>query len=208
MRVLIVDDHPVVRRGLKEILGDEHKTLTLGEAENAQEALRLIRQQDWDIVVLDLSMPGQNGLEVLKDVRQLRPKLPVLVLTSYPEEQYAIRVLKSGARGYLTKENAPEHLISAVRKVTRGGYYVSPALAERLAFTLNADQERPPHESLSDREFQVLCLIASGKTVGQIANDLSLSVKTISTHRARLLKKMQMKTNAELTHYAIRNSLI
>ncbi|HKP12958.1 MAG TPA: response regulator transcription factor [Blastocatellia bacterium] len=208
MKVLIVDDHPVVRRGLRQILADEYKALVAGEAQNAQEALRLIREQDWDIVVLDISMPGRNGLEVLKEVRQLRPKLPVLILTSYPEEQYAIRMLKAGARGYMTKEGAPEHLIEAVRKVTRGGYYVSPSLAEVLAFTLTAAQERPPHEQLSDREYQVLCMIASGKTVSQIAGELSLSVKTISTYRARLLEKMRMKTNAELTHYAISNKLI
>ncbi|MEN3334599.1 MAG: two-component system, NarL family, invasion response regulator UvrY [Blastocatellia bacterium] len=208
MRILIADDHPVVRRGLKQILADEYKTLTVGEAQNAQEALRLIDEQDWDIAVLDISMPGKSGLEVLKELKQLRPKLPVLILTSYPEEQYAIRVLKAGARGYMTKESAPEHLIAAIRTVTRGGHYISPGLAELLAITLSNDQGKPPHEALSDREYQVLCMLASGKTVGQIAEALSLSVKTVSTYRVRLLEKMQMKTNAELIHYAISNKLV
>jgi two-component system invasion response regulator UvrY len=208
VKVLIVDDHPVLRRGLKEILAEEYKTLAVGEAQNGQEALRLVREQEWDIVVLDISMPGHNGIETLKEIRRLRPKLPVLILTSYPEEQYAVRVLKAGARGYLTKESAPEHLTAAIRKVIKDGYYVSPSLADVLALSLTGEQERPLYEQLSDREFQVLCMIASGKTVSQIAAELFLSVKTISTYRARVLEKMRMKTNAELTHYAIRNKLI
>jgi len=208
MKVLIADDHPVVRRGLKQILADEYQTLAVGEAQNAQETLHLINKQDWDIAVLDISMPDKSGLEVLKELRQLRPKLPVLILTSYPEEQYAIRVLRAGARGYMTKECAPEHLIDAIRKVTRGGRYISPGLAELLAITLSDEQGKPPHENLSDREYQVLCMIASGKTVSQIGDELALSVKTVSTYRARILEKMQMKTSAELIHYAIRNNLV
>jgi two-component system, NarL family, invasion response regulator UvrY len=207
MKVLIADDHAVVRRGLKQILADEDKTLSVGEATNAQDVLRLVSEQDWDIIVLDISMPGKSGLEVLKELKLLRPKIPVLILTTHAEEQYAIRVLKAGAAGYMTKESAPEHLIEAVRKVTRGGRYISPTLAEILAVRVVGDPEKPPHENLSDREYQVLCLIASGKTVSQIADELFLSVKTISTYRARILEKMSMKSNAELTHYAISNKL-
>lgn len=208
MRVLIADDHAVVRRGLKQILADEYNPLTVGEANNANEALRLVREEEWDVVVLDISMPGKSGIDALKELQLARPKLPVLVLTSHAEEQYALRVLKAGARGYMTKESAPEHLVHAIRKVTRGERYISSSLAEILASTLAVDTERPPHETLSDREYQVLCLIASGQTVGEIAERLALSSKTISTYRARILEKMGMKTNAELTHYAIKNSLI
>lgn len=207
MKVLIADDHAVVRRGLKHILADEYKMLTVGEAENAQKVLELACQQDWDVVVLDISMPGRNGLEALKELKQARPRLPVLILTSHAEEQYAIRVLKAGAAGYMTKESAPEHLIEAIRKITGGGKYISPLVAEILASTISVDFEKQPHENLSDREYQIMSLIASGKTVGEIAEELSLSVKTISTYRARVLEKMQMKTNAQLTHYFISNNL-
>jgi DNA-binding NarL/FixJ family response regulator len=207
MKVLIADDHAVVRRGLKHILADEYKTLTVGEAENAQKALELARQQEWDVIVLDISMPGRNGLEALKELKQMRPRLPVLILTSHSEEQYAIRVLKAGAAGYMTKESAPEHLIEAIRKVIKGGKYISPVVAEILASTIGTDSEKPPHENLSDREYQILSLIASGKAVGEIADRLALSVKTISTYRARVLEKMGMKTNAQLTHYFISNNL-
>src|ERR1700760_1277486 len=207
MRVLIADDHAVVRRGLIQILTDACQTLTVGEARDAQEVLRLARERDWDIVVLDISMPGRNGLEALKELRQVRPRPPVLILTTPPEEKYAIRVFRAGAAGYMTKESAPEHLVEAVHRVTAGGRYVSPSLAELLAASVGGDAEKPPHESLSDREYQVLCMIASGKTVGQIARELSLSDKTISTYRARILEKMGMKTNADLTHYAISNRL-
>ncbi len=208
MKVLIADDHAVVRRGLIQLLADEYPTLSVGEAREAGEVLQLAREQDWDIIVLDISMPGRSGLEVLKELRKQRPRVPVLILTSHPEEQYAVRVLKAGAGGYMTKESAPEHLIEGIRKVTGGGRYVSPRLAELLAASLGTDGERPPHESLSDREYRVLCLIGSGKTVGEIAGALSLSVKTVSTYRARLLEKMCMKTNAELTHYALKNGLV
>lgn len=208
MRVLIADDHAIVRRGLIQLLADEYPSLSAGEARDAAEVFQLAREQDWDIIILDISMPGRGGLEVLKELRQSRPKVPVLVLTSHPEEQYAMRALKAGAAGYMTKESAPEHLIEAIRKVTAGGRYVSPRLAELLAASVGADTERPTHESLSDREYRVLCLIGSGKTVGEIAVELSLSVKTVSTYRARLLEKMGMKTNAELMHYAIRSGLV
>jgi two-component system, NarL family, invasion response regulator UvrY len=208
MRVLIADDHAVVRRGLIQLLADEYPALSVGEARDAAEVLQLARAQDWDIIILDISMPGRNGLEVLKELRQAWPKVSVLVLTSHPEEQYALRVLKAGAAGYMTKEGAPEHLIEAVRRVAAGGRYVGPKLAELLAANVGVDAERPPHESLSDREYLVLCLIGSGKTVGEIAAELSLSVKTVSTYRARLLEKMGMKTNAELMIYAIKNGLV
>lgn len=207
MKVLIADDHAIVRRGLGHILAEGFSRLEVGEARNAQEALRLARERTWDIIVLDISMPGRSGVEVLKELKQVCPKTPVLILTGHPEEQYAIRVLRAGAAGYMNKETAPDHLIAAVRKVIGGGRYISPALAELLAVSLGGDSARMPHEDLSDREYQVLCMIASGKTVGHIADELGLSVKTISTYRARVLEKMGMKTNAELTHYAIRNNL-
>ena len=207
MKVLIADDHAIVRRGLRHILAEEFSRLEVGEARNAQEALRLARERAWDIILLDISMPGRSGVEVLKELKQVCPKTPVLILTGHPEEQYAIRVLRAGAAGYMNKETTPDHLIAAVRKVRGGGRYISPALAELLAVSLGGDSARMPHEDLSDREYQVLCMIASGKTVGQIADELALSVKTISTYRARVLEKMGMKTSAELTHYAIRNNL-
>jgi DNA-binding NarL/FixJ family response regulator len=208
MKVLIADDHPVVRRGLIQLLADEYPGLSAGEARDAAEVFKLAREQDWDIIILDISMPGRSGLEVLKELKQQRPRVPVLVLTSHSEEQYAVRVLKAGAAGYMTKESAPEHLVEGIRKVKGGGRYVSPRLAELLAAGVGADPEKPPHESLSDREYRVLRLIGSGKTVGEIAAELSLSVKTVSTYRSRLLEKMRMKTNAELTHYAVRNGLV
>lgn len=208
MKVLIADDHAIVRRGLKQILTDEYKNLFVGEAENAHAVFNLIKEQDWDVIVLDISMPGKNGLEVLKELKLLKPKTPVLILTTHPEEQYAIRVLKAGASGYMTKESAPEYLIEAIRKATNGRKYISRNLAELLAVSMSGDVDKQLHESLSDREYQVLCLIASGKTVGEIAEELSRSVKTISTHRTHILEKMNMKSNAELTHYAIKNNLI
>jgi len=208
IKILIADDHAVVRRGLKQILAEEPNMAVFGEACNAQEVLKNVREQNWDIVILDITMPDRSGLEVLKELKNIRPKLPVLILSIHPEEQYAVRVLKAGAAGYMTKESAPEELVKAVRKVIRGSKYISPSLAEKLAFDLETDSEKPLHETLSDREYQVMCMIASGKTVKEIAKELYLSVKTISTHRARILEKMKMKTNAELTHYAIKNRLV
>ncbi|MBU6399079.1 MAG: response regulator transcription factor [Verrucomicrobia bacterium] len=207
MKILLVDDHAVVRQGLKQILADNLHHAVFGEAGNAQEALGLIWQDRWDVVVLDVSLPGRGGLEVLREIKQSRPKLPVLVLSMHPEDQFAVRMLKAGAAGYMTKESAPDALVGAINKVLAGGRYVSPALAEKMASYLAVDIQKAPHERLSDREFQVLCLIASGKTVTQIAKELSLSVKTISTYRTRILEKMHMRTNAELIHYAIQNQL-
>ena len=207
MKILLADDHAVVRHGLKQILTDAFKRATYGEARNAQEALDLVWKQEWDVVVLDITMPGRSGLEVLREIKQSKPRLPVLVLSMHPENQFAVRVLKCGAAGYMTKESAPEELVGAVKKVLAGGRYVSNALAENLAASLSANQ-KAPQEKLSDREFQVLRLIASGKMVTDIARELSLSVKTISTYRSRVLEKMGMKNNAELMHYAIQHRLV
>jgi two-component system, NarL family, invasion response regulator UvrY len=210
IRILIADDHAIVHRGLKQIVADEPDMVVAGEATTGHEALMLIRQQPWDVVVLDLSMPGRGGLDVLKELSQERRRVPVLVLSMHPEEQFAVRALRLGAAGYLTKESAPEELVKAIRKAVAGGRYVSAALAEKLAGHLGGERgdERPPHEMLSDREYLVLRLIASGKSVSTIADELALSVKTVSTYRTRILEKMRMQNNAELTHYAISNRLV
>jgi DNA-binding NarL/FixJ family response regulator len=208
IKILIADDHPIVRRGLHQILAEQPDMAVLGEAQNAQELLELARRADWDVVVLDISMPDRGGLEALKELKALRPGAAVLVLSIHPEDQYAGRALKAGAAGYLTKDSAPEELVKAIRKVLAGGKYVSPSFAEMLALRLDAGLAKPLHEALSDREYQVLCLIASGKTVSQIAAELALSVKTVSTYRGRILEKMNMQSNAELTRYTIQNGLI
>jgi len=208
IKVLIADDHAVVRQGLKRILQDTHQMMVAGEAVNGQEVLKKVRAEAWDVVILDISMPGHSGLDILKELEHERPKLPVLVLSMHSEDQFAMRVLRAGASGYLTKDSAPDELVKAVRKVARGGKYVSPLLAEKLADEIGPDSNKLPHETLSDREFQVLRMIATGKAVGEIATELSLSPKTISTYRARLLQKMNLTSNAELIHYAIQNHLI
>jgi len=208
LRVLIADDHPIVRRGLREILGAETRIAEVIEAAHPQQVLDLARTSGCDVVVLDLGLPGRGGLEVLKDLRRDHPKLPVLILSMQPEEQYAVRALRAGAAGYLTKDSAPAKLLEAIDKATTGGRYVSAAVAEQLAAGLTSDVTKPPQELLSDREYQVLRLIASGKTVGDIAEQLSLSVKTISSYRARILEKMGMSNNAELMLYAITNKLV
>jgi DNA-binding NarL/FixJ family response regulator len=208
MRVLIADDHAIVRRGLKLILSEEFSRVVFGEARNGQEVLDQVWKEDWDIVVLDITMPGRSGLEVLKELKQLRPKLPVLILSMHSEDQFGMRVLKAGAAGYMTKENVPEELVKAIKKVIAGGKYISAGLAEQLAFNLDQDMGRPLHEKLSDREYQVMCKIASGQTVKEIAVELALSMKTISTYRTRILEKMKMKSSAELTHYAVKNKLV
>jgi two-component system invasion response regulator UvrY len=208
IRILIVDDHPVLRRGLKEILVRELEGATCGEAGNASQALSEVQSQDWDLVILDVTMPGRSGLDVLRDLRGLRPKLPVLVLSMHPEDQLGKRVLRAGASGYMNKESAPEELIKAVRKVLEGSVYVSPALAERLALDLRENAGRSLHETLSEREFEVLRMLASGKTVTEIAEELHLSVPTVSTHRAHILAKMNMTTTAALISYAVHNRLV
>jgi two-component system, NarL family, invasion response regulator UvrY len=208
IKVLIADDHAVVLEGLKQILSETPDIVVSAQARDGQEVLEKIRSNNVDVVVLDIAMPGRSGLDTLMHIKRERPNLPVLVLSIHPEDQYAVRVLKAGAYGYLTKDSAPDQLISAIRKVVTGRKYVSPSLAEKLAFDLESDTGKPPHEILSDREYEVLCMIAAGKTVKEIADKLSLSVKTISTYRARILEKMKMKNNAELIHYVIREGLI
>ncbi len=208
IHVLVVDDHSIFREGLRQILAETPDIRVAGEASGGRDALTRVAENTWDVVIMDLSMPEGSGLETLAQLRAISPGLPVLILSMYPEDQYAIRVLKTGAAGYLSKDAAPDSLVDAIRKVASGGKYVSPAVAERLAAEIGSGIKRLPHEDLSDREFQVLRLIASGKTVSEIADKLSLSVKTISTYRARLLEKMNMKSNAELTRYAILNHLV
>ena len=208
IKILIADDHPIVRAGFKQVIADTPDMIVADEAGNGQEVLNFIRKKDYDCVLLDISMPGRSGLEVLKDLKSEKPKLPVLILSIYPEEQYAIRALRAGAAGYMTKASAPHELIAAIRKISEGGKYISESLAEKLTYYLDGDASRPPHETLSDREYQVMLMIASGKTVTQVADELCLSVKTISTYRAHILEKMRMKNNAEMTLYAVQNKLV
>jgi DNA-binding NarL/FixJ family response regulator len=208
IKVLVADDHGIVRRGLRQILTESADIVVGGEAATSDEVMRLVLKEHWTVVLLDLKLPNSSGLDLLMQIRKERPQLAVLILTMYPEDQYAVRALKAGAAGFLTKETAPDKLVDAVRKVAAGGRYVSAELAETLASLLAGEGKGAPHERLSDREFEVLKMLASGRTVSQVAESLSLSVKTVSTHRARLLKKMNMTTNAELTHYAVRNGLV
>ncbi len=210
INILIADDHAVVRRGVKQILAEESDEWFFGEARNASEVLKSVQQKHWDILIIDITMPGRSGLDVLRELKSMRPKLPVLVLSMHPEEQIAIRALKLGAYGYVTKESVPEDLVKAVRKIINGGKYVSPALAEKIAFDLDfeTEDEKPLHEALSNREYEVMSMIASGKKVKDIAQDLYLSVKTVSTYRSRILKKLHLNTNAELIRYAIENLTI
>ena len=208
IKVLIADDHAIVRRGLKQILEETPDIVVRGEAANADEVFARLRLGAWDVLVLDINMPGRSGVDVLKEIKRQRAKLPVLILSMHAEEQYAARVLKAGASGYLPKESAPDELVKAIRKVHGGGRYVSPAQAEKLLYLLNQDNGERPHETLSDREYEVLRRIASGRTISQIGVDMKLSVKTVSTYRTRLLEKMRMKTNAELTHYGIKQRLV
>ncbi|TVO58281.1 response regulator [Denitromonas halophila] len=208
IRVMIADDHAIVRQGLRQILSGIEDMEVAGEACNGVEALQLSRDGQWDVVLMDVSMPDRNGIDALKLIRKEQPKLPVLILSMYPEEQYAIRALKAGAAGYLTKQSAPEQLVTAIRQVASGKKYVSASLAMELADAIGEDTDRPLHEKLSDREYQTLCMIASGKTLTQIADELNLSVKTISVYRARLLEKMRLRNNAELTHYGLKFGLV
>ncbi len=208
IRVVIADDHAIVRRGLVQIISETPDFEMAGEAENGHELLRLISELKPDVVVMDINMPEKSGWDVMMQLKIESPKLPVIVLSISPEKDFAVKFLKAGASGYLTKASAPEQLVDAIRKVAGGGKFVSPALAEKLASDLIADGEQAPHESLSPREFQVMSLIASGKTVSEIAEELGVSVPTVSTFRARILEKMSMKTNAQLTHYVIKNGLL
>lgn len=208
LRILLADDHFIVRRGLKDILLEEFKDAEFAEASDGQEVIRKMKEGEFDIVITDVSMPQKNGLDVLKTLKPIYPKVPFLILSMHPEEHYAIRVLKAGASGYLTKESAPDELVKAVRHVLGGRKYISNSLAEKIAMSLGEATPGLPHESLSDREMDVLKMIAGGKTVSEIAGELNLSVNTISTYRSRILEKMKMKTNSELTFYAISNHLI
>jgi two-component system, NarL family, invasion response regulator UvrY len=212
MRVLIADDDAYVRRGLREIILEEYGEAEIAEARNAREALDLVRHRErerfWDVMVLDINMPGRSGIEVLKELKKDYRRLPIVVLSGHSEDEYAVRTLKAGASGYLTKETAPEELLAAIRKALSGGKYISAAVAEKLVFHLGNDGDKPVHETLSDREYQIMRMIASGKKVGEIADDLSLSIKTISTYRTRILSKMKLGTNAQVTFYAIKNGLV
>ena len=208
MRVLIADDHPVVRQGLRQMLAQESDVTVVGEARDGEEVIDLCGRVAWDVAVLDYHMPGKNGLELVKELRQKYPGRSVLILSMYPEDTYAVRALRAGASGYLTKESAPEDLVAAIRKVAAGGKYATPALGERLALDLEDSRGTPTHEMLSDREYQIMWLIVSGKALTQIGQELGLSPNTISTYRARILRKMGMKNNAELLHYAIQHHLV
>jgi DNA-binding NarL/FixJ family response regulator len=208
IKILIADDHPIVRAGIKQILAETSGMVAADEAGSGQEVLNLIQKKDYDVILLDISMPGRSGLEVLKDLKKEKPKTPVLILSIYPEEQYAIRALRAGASGYLTKSSAPNELVSAIRKISSGGRYITTALAEKLASYFAMDLKKPLHETLSDREYQVMLMIAAGKTVTEIAGELCLSVKTISTYRTHILEKMYLKNNSEIAQYAIQNNLL
>jgi two-component system invasion response regulator UvrY len=207
IRLLIADDHAILRKGLIEILTRDLPGVVCGEAENAETLLAQVRSHDWDLVILDITMPGRSGLDALRDLKRLRPKLRVLILSMHSEDQYGRLVLKAGASGYMNKESAPQDLIGAIRKILGGGRYVSPNLAERLAFDSLDDSDRPLHETLSSREFEILRMITEGKPAGRIADELHLSVTTVSTHRAHILEKMRMTTTSELMHYGLSNHL-
>ena len=208
IRILIADDHSIVRRGLRQILQEGFPTAAIEEVTDAEAMIKAIIQAEWDVVISDLSMPGRSGLEALQQIKQLYPRLPVLILSIHPEEQYALRVLKAGASGYLSKDMAPDELVNAVHRVMLGKKYITASIAEKLTSVLDQDSNKPPHESLSDREFSVLKLLASGKSVSEIAESLYLSVTTVSTYRARIMAKMGMKNNADLTLYAIEYKLL
>jgi two-component system invasion response regulator UvrY len=208
MKILTVDDHAIVRNGLKLLFEGRPETATFGEASNVQEAVRLIREQNWDVVVMDITLGDRSGIEAMKELKSIRPKLPVLILTMHSEAQFARRAFRAGAAGYITKDSLPDENAKAINKVARGGKYVSPTLAEMLVMDVDSGIDKEPHERLSDRELEIMRLIASGKTVTEIADLLSRSVKTISTHRARILEKMGMQTNAEITYYVIQRKLI
>ncbi len=209
IKVMIADDHAILRRGLRQIIDETTDIAVIGEAENSAETLRFIREHPIDVLLLDISMPDRNGIDTLKLVKKECPKLSVLMLSMHPENQYAVRALRSGAAGYLNKQSAPGQLVTAIREAARGRKYVTPAVAEELANNLSLGEEgQPDHRHLSNREYQTMCLIASGRTLTEIAEQLSLSIKTISVYRSRILEKMQLKSNAEITHYAIKNQLV
>jgi len=208
LNILIADDHKILRQGLKKILEESFPGSQYGEAANSDDVLKILDDYEWDIAILDLNMPGKSGLEILKDLKALRPKIPVLVLSMYPEDQFALRVIKAGASGYLTKDSAPEELVNAIGKILEGRKYITESLAEMLAFEVKRPEVEFPHQLLSDREYEIFLMIAAGKTVSQIAVELSLSTKTVSTHRAHILQKTKLRNNADISLYAIRHKLV
>ncbi|OSZ80140.1 DNA-binding response regulator [Chitinophagaceae bacterium IBVUCB2] len=208
IRILIADDHAIVRRGLKQILTEQYPFITIGEAGDAESLIAQAMKESWDVIICDMNMPGRSGLDALQQLKQLLPKLPVLIMSMYPEEQYAIRVLKAGASGYLGKETIHDDLVRAIETVISGKKFITPGIADKLANSFGVTSDLPLHESLSDREFDVFKLIAAGKSISDIATQLSLSATTVSTYRSRIMEKMNMRNNAELTRYAIENSLI
>ncbi len=208
IKVIIADDHPIFREGLKKVIAKSHDIIVADEASSGEELLKKVKKDNFDVIILDISMPGISGIEVLKDLQDAKPRRAILILSMHPEEQYAVRALKAGAAGYLTKGSVPDEIIKAIKKVFLGGKYVSPTLAERLAYEVSGDTEQPPHEDLSDREYQVMTMLASGKSTKDIAGELCLSLPTISTYRSRILQKLNLKSNAELIYYAIKNNLV
>lgn len=208
IKILIADDHPIYRKGLKQLLEDSFDSALLDEADSSSEALKKINKNDYHVLLLDIAMPGRSGLDIIKEIRMLRPKLSILMLSAYPEEQYAIRALKSGASGYLTKKSAADELIEAIKKVSKGGKYLTSTLAESLAFAIEEDTENLPHENLSDREFQVMRMIAAGKAVKEVSDELKLAETTVRTYRVRILEKMKMKNDPEIIHYAVKHGLV
>lgn len=207
-RILVVDDHEIVRAGLKELLSTYHEFTVAGEAGSGADAVKMVREANWDVVLLDISMPDMNGIEALTQIRRIKPEQPVLILTMHPEDQYAVNLLRAGANGYLRKECSPEMLVAAIRTVASGRRYISPALGDQLAGELDGEGHKAPHTELSEREFQVFCKLAAGQAVSEVADELFLSVKTVSTYRARILDKMRIKSNAHITYYAIKHGLI
>lgn len=208
IKILIVDDHFLIREGFKNIISNEVDMAIAGEAENAADALKLIRETDFDVLALDISMPDRSGLDLMKDIQKLKPDSKILILSMHPEDRFALRAIKSGAHGYITKESAPQEMVKAIRKVMEGRKYISEALGEKLAAEFTVETKKSPHESLSDREFQVMCKIGEGKTVTQIADELSLSISTVNTYRIRILEKLNVNSNASLIHYVVKNNLI
>jgi len=208
IRILIADDHAIVRKGLKQLLLEQYPTAHIGETRDAEDLIAQVVRHEWDVVICDMSMPGRSGLEALQQIREIAPKLPVLIMSMYPEDQYALRVLKAGGSGYLGKETIHDDLIKAIETVRIGRKFITPSIAEKLANALDVDINRPLHEDLSNREFDVFKLLATGKSISEIASQLNLSTTTVSTYRARVLSKMNMRTNAELTRYALENNLV
>jgi DNA-binding NarL/FixJ family response regulator len=208
IKILVADDHSVVRSGIIKSLSENFSDVQFGEAENASEVMHLVNNNKWDLIILDISMPGRNGMEILKDIKERHLDTPVIIFSMYPEDQFAVRAIKAGASAYLTKDITPKNLTEAIRRILNGGTYLTPSIADLIANELRGDHEKPPHEILSDREHQVFLLIAKGKSVSTIGNELSLSVKTISVYRSIILRKMNLKNNSEITHYAFKHNLV